>query len=104
MPDLQKLRSSQRGAVSSLFHKTEDARGNADFDKYELFAMFEILQQKQETLRILDEKILQKTREDTITAEIIETVEYHLFLSAKITRFRHYLRLCRRDTYVQRLI
>ena len=93
MEKLKSMRTGNRGAVTRLLRKFEEAKENPEFDRKELSVTYENLVQKKKLLETLNEQIVDVMDAGEVATEIIETDEYSNFLDVKIRHLRDFLQV-----------
>ncbi|CAC5393212.1 unnamed protein product [Mytilus coruscus] len=91
LPKLKSIRTGNRSAVTTLLRKFADAKESSEFDREELLATYENLQQKKTSVDTLNEKIMNASETEDIETEIVDTDEYTTNFVSKLRHFRIFI-------------
>ncbi|XP_071132834.1 uncharacterized protein [Mytilus edulis] len=92
--ELQKLKSRRTGnrsAVTRLLRKFADAKESSEFDREELLATYENLQQKKKLLDTLNEQIENASETEDKETKIVDTDEYTTNFVTKLRHFKIFI-------------
>ena len=87
------MRTGNRGTVTRLLRKFEEAKENSEFDRKGLSVTYENLVLKKNLLETLNEQIVDLMDAGEVATEIIETDEYSNYLDVKIRHLRDFLQI-----------
>ena len=96
---LKSLRAGNRGAVTKILRKLDDAIEETSVDTQEVTNLLNTIEKKKVTLADLDEQLLSNVDSDGIEEEIIETDEYYIDLDRKLRKYKTYLKPSLTATY-----
>ncbi|XP_063416141.1 uncharacterized protein LOC134697785 [Mytilus trossulus] len=91
LPKLKSRRTGNRSAVTRLLRKFADAKESSEFDREELLATYENLQQKKKLLDTLNEQIENASETEDIETEIVDTDEYTTNFVTKLRHFKIFI-------------
>ncbi|CAC5396540.1 unnamed protein product [Mytilus coruscus] len=91
LPKLKSIRTDNRSVVTRFLRKFAKSNENSEFDREELLATYENLQQKKKLLDTLNEQIVNASETEDIETEIVDTDEYTTNFVIKLRHFKIFI-------------